>query len=127
MDGLSLCPRSLWSGSGLAVGDVLPPSLCAHHHCCLTALDRVGLCPPLLATLLTAIPKDFPAAAASDWYIPISVTWVWYHLIMHVFVYHMSPIVLLCISDWQHGFCLGRSTMTAFLGALPVLELGSRG
>ena len=93
----------------------------------LQCLLEEGCVPPLLATLLTAILKDFPAAAASDWYIPISVTWVWYHLIMHVFVYHMSPIVLLCISDWQHGFCLGRSTMTAFLGALPVLELGSRG
>ena len=42
-----------------------------------TALQHLleeGCAPPLLATLLTAIPKDYPAAAASDWYRPISVT-----------------------------------------------------
>ena len=71
--------------------------------CVITAaLQRLleeGFAPPLLATLLTAIPKDRPAAAAADRYRPISVTCVWYRLIMRVFVRRMAPIVSHCVSD----------------------------
>ena len=58
-----------------------------------------GCAPPLLATLITVIPKDFQATVAFDQYRPISITCVWYCLILHMFVHCMSPIALHSDSD----------------------------
>ena len=89
----------------------------------LSRLLLEGVAEPILATLLTAIPKDRPAAASAARYRPISVTSVWYRWLMRVFVARVSPAMATCAGPQQHGFVPGRSVCTALMSVLPVMDL----
>lgn len=81
-----------------------------------------GAEPPLLHTLLTAIPKkDKPTDVPSNLR-PISVTSIWYRLIMRIFTNRLHGLLPHFFSVDQHGFCPDRNVGTALLTVLPVVD-----
>ena len=88
----------------------------------LTQFLHAGDSTPLWDTLLTAIPKPNRDTSQPKNTRPISVTSIWYRLLMKVFVHHLKPHLSTLYAHTQHGFCPGRSCLTAVTTLLPCLD-----
>ena len=66
--------------------------------CALSRLLLEGAAPPLLSTLLTALPKDRAPSVLASRYRPISVSSVWYRILMRVFVRRLEPVARHCVA-----------------------------
>ena len=80
-----------------------------------------------LATLLTALPKPGRPPDVPENLRPISVSNVWYRVLMKVFVLRLKSALPSVLSCDQHGFAPGRSCTTAVATLLPILERAGRG
>ncbi len=77
---------------------------------------------PLLLTILTAIPKPDVVTKEACNLRPISVTSIWYRILIRLFTCRLNQFVVRLYSPQQHGFCPGRSTVTAMASIVPAIE-----
>ena len=96
----------------------LAPSLLAALTNTLASADPT----PLWDTLLTAIPKPHKDSSLPQHTRPISVTSLWYRLLMKVFTIRLRPHLPTLYADAQHGFCPGRSRLSAIATLLPAID-----
>lgn len=89
---------------------------------CLQNVLTSGCESPLLLSLLTCIPKPGRSTNDAANLRPISVSSVWYRVLMKIFVMRLTPLLPHILSADQHGFCPGRNCMTALATVLPVVD-----